>query len=97
MKYGGKVMTELKSLPNIGQELETKLKSIGITSIEELKSEGSKTVFLKLKNKYANVCLVHLYCLQGAIDSVAYNNLPDDIKKDLKKYSDSLKEIVKPY
>jgi len=86
-------MSNLTELPNIGKELSKKLESIGIHSAEKLKQTGSKATYLKLNNKCSNVCLVHLYCLQGAIDSREYNNLPKDIKADLKTFSDSLKEV----
>lgn len=69
------------------------MKSVGIHTAEELNQTGSKDAYLKLKNKYSNVCLVHLYCLQGAIDLREYNNLPTDVKNDLKSFSDSLKEV----
>ena len=59
---------------NIGKEIEKKLKSIGICSTEELKQTGSKEAFLRLKTRYSNVCLVHLYTLQGAIDDVGLSN-----------------------
>ncbi|MGY3777534.1 TfoX/Sxy family protein [Isobaculum melis] len=84
-------MNTLTTLPNIGKELERKLKSVGITSVDELKALGSERAFLKLKHQYSNVCLVHLYCLQGAIDSIAYDQLSADLKIQLKKFSDSLK------
>lgn len=42
---------------------------------------------------YSNVCLVYLDCLQGAIDLVEYNNLPINVKNELKEFSDSLKEV----
>jgi len=31
-----------------------------------------------------HICLVHLYTLQGAIDNFEYNQLPDEVKRDLK-------------
>lgn len=85
-------MVELISLPNIGKEMETKLKSVGIMNAEQLKESGSKQAFAKLKLKYANVCLVHLYCLQGAIDLIDYTELTPEMKKKLKQFSDHLKE-----
>lgn len=85
-------MTTLTTLPNLGKKMEAKLKSIGITTAEELKGEESKKAFLKLKMKYSNICLVHLYCLQGAVDLVEYNQLSIQVKGDLKKFYDSLKE-----
>ena len=84
-------MTELTSMRNIGKELERKLKAVGIDSAEALKQTGSKDAFFRLKVHYPNVCLVHLHALQGAIDNVEYNQLPDEVKRDLKNFSDDLK------
>ncbi|MFV0401758.1 MAG: TfoX/Sxy family DNA transformation protein [Oscillospiraceae bacterium] len=76
---------------NIGAEMERKLNTIGIISAEELTERGSKDAFFHLKSAYPNVCLVHLYTLQGAIDDTDFNRLPQDTKNDLKAFSDSLK------
>lgn len=90
-KKEGDFLTELSSMLNIGKEIERKLKAVGICSGEELKKQGSKEAFLRLKLHYPNVCLVHLYTLQGAIDNVEYNKLPDEVKRDLKSFSDGIK------
>lgn len=82
---------ELSSMRNIGKEIEKKLKAVGICSAEQLTEIGSKEAFFLLKMHYPNVCLVHLYTLQGAIDDVDYNRLDDEVKRDLKSFSDSLK------
>ena len=84
-------MAELTSMRNIGREIEQKLKAVGICSAEELSQLGSKEAFLRLKTRFSNVCLVHLYTLQGAIDHIEYNQLPDEVKRDLKSFSDELK------
>lgn len=84
-------MAELTSMCNIGKEIEKKLKSVGICSAEELMQAGSEEAFVRLKMCYPNVCLVHLYTLQGAIDNIEYNRLPDETKSALKKFSDNLK------
>ncbi len=84
-------MAELNSMRNIGKQIEKKLKSVGISSAEQLIRTGSKEAFFRLKMQFSNVCLVHLYTLQGAIDDVEYNQLPDEIKHDLKCFSDELK------
>ncbi len=83
-------MTELTSLKNIGKEMERKLKTVGINSAEELKEIGSEEAFFKLKLRYPEICLVHLYALQGAIDDVEFNELPEEIKRKLKNFSDKL-------
>ena len=84
-------MTELKSLKNIGKEIERKLKSVGINSADELIQIGSKEAFFRLKLRYHNVCLVHLYTLQGAIDNIEYNQLPEETKNELKAFADQWK------
>ena len=85
-------MSELTSLKNIGKEMERKLKSVEINSAEELKQLGSKEAFFRLKTRYPQVCLVHLYTLQGAIDNTEYNQLSEETKKELKEYSDKFKK-----
>ncbi len=84
-------MTELSSMKNIGKELERKLKIIGINTAEELRQVGSKNAFFKLKMRFPEVCLVHLYTLEGAITNTDFNKLSEDTKKDLKKFSDEWK------
>ena len=85
-------MPELTSMMNIGKEMEKKLISVGIESSEKLIEVGAKDAFLKLKQKYPNVCLVHLYTLEGAIHDIEFNRLSEDTKKELKEFSDFLKK-----
>ncbi len=84
-------MAELTSMRNIGKALDDKLKSVDIQTAEDLIELGSKEAFFRLKTRYPNACLVFLYTLQGAIDDVDYNRLPDDIKQDLKNFNETLK------
>ena len=83
-------MAELTSMINIGKEMAKKLTTVGIDSSEELISTGAKQAFLKLKQTYPNVCLVHLYALEGAICNTEFNSLSEDKKKELKEFSDFL-------
>ena len=85
-------MAELTSMMNIGKEMAKKLAYVGIESSEELMETGAKEAFLKLKRKYPNVCLVHLYTLEGAIENTQFNSLSEDKKKELKEFSDFLKK-----
>lgn len=85
-------MSELTSLRNIGKEMEKKLTSVGIDSAEKLIESGSKQAFMKLKEAYPSVCLVHLYTLEGAITDVDFNCLSEDKKKELKEFSDFLRK-----
>ncbi len=84
-------MSELKAMINIGGEMAKKLTTVGIDSPEKLMELGSKQAFFKLKAAYPNVCLVHLYALEGAIQNTEFNSLPEEKKKELKEFSDFLK------
>ncbi|MDR2967177.1 MAG: TfoX/Sxy family protein [Methanobacteriaceae archaeon] len=88
---GDNKLAELTSLKNIGKKMEKKLISIDISTVEELKKVGSKETFFRLKLRYPNVCLVHLYTLEGAISGIEYNLLSPNVKHSLKGYIDSLK------
>jgi len=85
-------MAELTSMMNIGKEMAKKLASVGIVSQEELIQSGAEKAFLKLKERYPQVCLVHLYALEGAVCNMEFNSLPEGRKKELKEFSDFLKK-----
>lgn len=86
-------MSELTDMMNIGKEMAKKLKTVGIDSSEKLIQTGSKQAFLQLKQEYPNVCLVHLYTLEGAITNTEFNCLSEEKKKELKEFSDFLSRI----
>lgn len=85
-------MSELTSMTNIGKEMARKLTAVGIDSSEKLIRVGAKQAFFKLKEIYPQVCLVHLYALEGAIQNTDFNNLPNEKKKELKEFSDFFKK-----
>lgn len=84
-------MPGLTSMRNIGREMAGKLTAVGIDSPEKLMEAGSREAFFKLKETFPNVCLVHLYALEGAVTGQEYNQLPEETKQDLKAFSDFLK------
>ncbi len=84
-------MSELTDMMNIGKEMAKKLNAVGIDSSEKLIQIGAKQAFLQLKQKYPNVCLVHLYTLEGAITNTEFNCLSEEKKKELKEFSDFIK------
>lgn len=84
-------MADLTTMPNIGKEIASKLKSVGIDTAEQLREIGSQEAFLRLKIKYPQVCLVHLYTLEGAIQSLDFSRLSEETKSKLKEFSDALK------
>jgi len=82
----------MTSLKNIGSEMAGKLASVGIATPEQLREQGAKQAFVKLKAAYPQVCLVHLYALEGAVQDVEINSLSAETKRELKEFSDSLKK-----
>lgn len=84
-------MSDLTSMRNIGREMARKLTVVGIDSSEKLVEAGAKQAFFQLKEVYPQVCLVHLYALEGAIRNMEYNCLSEGTKKDLKAFCDCLK------
>lgn len=84
-------MSELTAMRNIGREMARKLAAVGIDTPEKLAEAGSKQAFFLLKETFPNVCLVHLYVLEGAITGTEYNCLPEEKKKELKAFSDYLR------
>ncbi|MDE7157937.1 MAG: TfoX/Sxy family protein [Clostridiales bacterium] len=86
-------MTDLTKMVNIGKEMAEKLKSVEIDCAERLVEIGSKEAFFRLKTKYPQVCLVHLYALEGAIKNVEYNRLSEETKAELKKFERGMKSV----
>lgn len=86
-------MAELTSMMNIGREMAEKLRSVGISSAEELIALGPEQAFSRLKEQYPQVCLVHLYALEGAVTQTEFNSLPEEKKRELKRFSDGLAEV----
>lgn len=84
-------MAELTSMKNIGAEMARKLTAVGIDSSEKLIGAGAKQAFFQLKQLYPQVCLVHLYALEGAIQNREFNDLSKETKEDLKGFSDLLR------
>ena len=76
---------------NIGKEMARKLASVGVDSPEKLIEMGAEQAYFKLKVAYPQVCLVHLYALEGAIENTEFNCLSAEKKKELKEFSDAIK------
>ncbi len=83
-------MGELSKLPNIGTVLEKELNEISIMTVEQLKSLGSKEVFIKIKIKDPTACINKLYAIEGAIQGIRWHNLSDEKKQELKAFYKTL-------
>ena len=82
---------ELSKLPNIGEVVENQLNEVGISTYEELKEVGSKEAWLKIKSIDDSACIHRLYSLEGAIRGIKKNQLPEDIKIELKDFYNNYK------
>lgn len=78
-------MALLKTL-GFGKTMENKLRSVGISSAEELTAIGSKQAVFRLKSEYPNTCVVILYYLEAAIRGIDIKQLDDKCKAELKAY-----------
>ena len=79
-------MGELSKLPNIGEAVEEQLNEVGISTYEELKKVGAKEVWLRIKEIDDSACIHRLYALEGAIEGIKKNQLPEETKSELKDF-----------
>ncbi|NLG11163.1 MAG: TfoX/Sxy family protein [Coriobacteriaceae bacterium] len=79
-------MSELTMLPNIAEKLESQLMRVGINTIAELESVGSREAWLRILATDPSACIMRLSALEGAIQGVRWHNLDDDTKKSLKEF-----------
>jgi len=82
-------MQRLSQLPNIGKTMEKRLSGIGIYDSETLINTGSKEAFIRLRLVEGDTCFSSLCGLEGAIQGIRWHYLPDESKKDLKKFFDT--------
>jgi hypothetical protein len=72
---------KLSKLPNIRKELEKKLESVGIQSLDELIESGSIKALQKISGIHDSGCLNMSYAIEGGI---RWHYLSTDIRKELK-------------
>jgi len=68
-------MTDLTTLPNIGDKLADELLRVGITSAEQLVELGSVEAALRITRGRAHTGYNLLYALEGAIRDVRWHAL----------------------
>ncbi len=79
-------MGVLSQLPNIGETVEKQLNQVGINTLEQLKECGSKQAWLKIRSIDPSACIHRLYALEGAIQGIRKQQLPEQVKKELKEF-----------
>jgi DNA transformation protein len=79
-------MGELSKLPNIADKLEQQLNDADITTVEELKSVGSREAWLRILARDPSACIMRLSALEGAIQGVRWHYLDEGTKQSLKDF-----------
>ena len=79
-------MDELSDLPNIGSVLTGQLHAVGVKTPAELREQGSKRVWLKIKATDPSACYQRLCAIEGAVRGIRWHALPEEVKQDLKVF-----------
>jgi len=79
-------MGKLLHLPNISQELENKLLSVGIDAPEMLREKGSRNVFVKIKTIDSSACFDMLMALEGAVQGLLSDELDRKTRTELTEF-----------
>ena len=80
--------TSLKQYKNIGATIEKRLNEIGVNTIDDLAKVGAANAYIKIKEKYPDKTLsvcYYLYSFQGALMDMHWDDIPQNIKDDLRK------------
>ena len=79
-------MASLTTLRNIGTRSAQWLDSVGIHTPEDLYDVGVVDTYLRVKTAYPEqVSLNMLFALQGAVLDLPWNELPVELKEDLRR------------
>lgn len=68
-------MTDLTTLPNIGEKLAAELRNVGITSGEQLAELGSVEAAIRITRGRPHTGYNLLYALEGAVRAVRWHAL----------------------
>jgi DNA transformation protein len=85
-------MTDLRNIPNIGKDTESKLILVGINSFVELMEAGTEQAFMRLQTLDPGACIQLLYGLEGAINGIPSDKLSAEKKHELKEFHRMVKK-----
>ena len=85
-------MTPLTAMRNLGATSAAWLESVGIASAEQLEDVGALEAYRRVKAAYPQqVTLNMLYALQGAILGIPWDQMPLDMRDDLKQQANEIR------
>lgn len=79
----------LSQLKNIGNKSEALLHQIGIDTVEQLDEIGAVEAWKRVREINPSASLMGVYALQGALMNCHWNELPQDLKDDLRQQWES--------
>lgn len=89
----------LKGLTNIGPTIAARLSEVGISTVGDLRRVGVVKAFQRVRaqnaDKHIPVCY-YLYSLQGALQGVHWDALPEQAKRKLTREAGVLVETKRP-
>jgi DNA transformation protein len=79
-------MAALTTLKNVGPKTIGWMQEVGIETVEDLEALGAVEAYIKLKTAFPDkVTLNALWGLQGALLGIPWNQLPEEMKDDLRQ------------
>ena len=77
--------TPLSELKNFGPKSADWLYQVGIETLNDLEALGAVEAYLRVKHRFPKQVSLHLlYALQATLMNLRWNELPPDIKAELK-------------
>lgn len=78
-------METLESLKNLGPTSAERLQAVGISTPAQLEQAGPVQAYKRVKEAYpTDTSLILLYALQGAIWGIHWNEVPTEVKAQLR-------------
>lgn len=89
----------LKGLPNIGPTIAARFNEVGISTVGDVRRVGVAQAYRMVRDnnpdKHIPVCY-YLYSLQGALQGVHWDALPEQTKRNLVQQVDALGADQRP-
>ncbi len=85
-----------KECKNIGTKTAPMLYEIGIRKREDLITMGAEEAYFQIWKSHPTMTIhpLYLWALEGAIEGIDYREIPEQRKKDFKKFVQELKNAL---